>query len=328
MVLRSIKDGAYTLVEKLNKFFKKESRLDLKKLEEQLKEKMAISEGDWPALAFFNGKNSKKSIDDVESDDTESEGMSGEGDEEEFLFDYENVDIDDFKAGIEKSEKIEKKLTDEEAVREIEKIEKAKGFYKKDRRWLRQLLLVGLTIAVGLGGYLLKNSLKKPKLAQVTPIQTVTQTKPSEISEPEAALIKSISKRVWIDNGTERSDGNELELKVIDNKWDINGMQGVDFDVLYLLLTFDDGRKEVLKFVDGRAAGYVNNTIDERIRFAEVVQVSYKKDKPFLVVHATYKKQFKQSSESDLIEKVKQETKQNKINQDKINDKNQFSQRF
>jgi hypothetical protein len=101
--------------------------------------------------------------------------------------------------------------------------------------------------------------------------------------------ILNAKKKVWIDNNTKKPDGNELELKILNGAWDISGMKGVDFNNLYLLVTLKDGRKEVIKFVDGRVEKYATVYLpSEDVVMAEVVQLGKGKKGDILKVFATY----------------------------------------
>jgi hypothetical protein len=115
--------------------------------------------------------------------------------------------------------------------------------------------------------------------------------------------ILNAKRRVWIDNNTKKPDGNELELKILNGAWDISGMKGVDFNNLYLLVTLKDGRKEVIKFVNGKVEKYATVYLpSEDVVMAEVVQLGKGKKGDILNVFATYQAptpQFEQQEQEE-----------------------------
>jgi hypothetical protein len=187
-----------------------------------------------------------------------------------------------------------KEVDDQKAAKIIEEYQKQ--FYPQKPSFLKRICIgiagIAFSLAIGLGIY---SMLKK------SPIVYEQQTN-EQIEVLEIEQIKNIQKRIWLDNGTPEPDGNELELKILNGKWSIKGMKNVNKDNLYLLLTFEDGQKEVLKFENGLAKGYIKGSAPEQnIKFAEVVELNGNN----LIVHATYKKQSKGKSESKNINKTK-----------------------
>jgi hypothetical protein len=140
--------------------------------------------------------------------------------------------------------------------------------------------------------------------------------------------ILNAKRRVWIDNNTTKPDGNELELKILNGAWDISGMKGVDFNNLYLLVTLKNGRKEVIKFVNGKVEKYaVVYLPSDDVAMAEVVQLGKGKKGDFLIVHATYQAltpQFEQQEEEEQGQGQQIEKTQN-IKQKKNKEKNKGS---
>jgi hypothetical protein len=141
--------------------------------------------------------------------------------------------------------------------------------------------------------------------------------------------ILNAKKRVWIDNNTTKPDGNELELKILNGAWDISGMKGVDFNNLYLLVTLKDGRKEVIKFVNGKVEKYATVYLpSDDVAMAEVVQLGKGKKGDLLIVSATYKAPIAEQFEQQEQEKQGQgqpiEKTQN-IKQKKNKEKNRGS---
>jgi hypothetical protein len=116
--------------------------------------------------------------------------------------------------------------------------------------------------------------------------------------------ILNAKRRVWIDNNTKKPDGNELELKILNGAWDISGMKGVDFNNLYLLVTLKDGRKEVIKFVNGRVEKYATVYLpSDDVVMAEVVQLGKGKKGDILIVHSTHQTQTPEQFEQQEQEK-------------------------
>lgn len=202
-----------------------------------------------------------------------------------------------------------------------------------EKPWKKFVKTIALTLAIAASGALsilgtskiyrscTKMQTIKPiptQIYQVPPVTqeisqvTVTQTHPSQTQEPQIySLIKNARKRVWLDNNTKKPDGNELELKVIGDAWDISGMQGVKFDELYLLLSFEDGKKTVFKFDEkGKTKGYITDgKPNSNIKTAEVVSLSKTSKGWLLNVYATYVKEKSEGKSEGKSEEKSRESK-------------------
>jgi len=230
-------------------------------------------------------------------------------------------------------------IDDEQLVEQIKKYEAKKEWEgwakeKRSKKWLPLIKPVAIGISlVSLiaGSYFLKKEFNKEKAKQE--VQETIQCKDCYTQNIDSVKgydnlhniekIKSNEKRIWIDNGTLKPDGNELELKVFDDSRNVCGMKNVNFENLYLLLTFDNGKKEVFKFLDGKTRGYIDsNTIDQRIKTAEVVELADNS----LLVHATYERKQEYKLEGGT-KQIKEETKE-KQNQEEKQKRKQDNKKY
>lgn len=236
-----------------------------------------------------------------------------------------------------------KTITDEEAAKEIIRYEMRFKEKTESKRW-RKLVLgitvlaffaIGAGIGVGILGW--KKYGFQTQTSQTPKIEIIEmekgqeskelETKEMETSREEIEKIRSVKKRIWLDNGTIKPDSNELELKIINDAWDISGMKGLENperNEIYLLLTFFDGKREVLKFENNKVKGYIKNgKPSDEIKYAEVVQLKEKQreqreqqKEPYLLVHATYDATYT-VNKKDESQKRQDESKSQEKSQEK-----------
>jgi|GEM_PF-4744716 len=282
---------------------------------DHLNREMAVNEEEIKSI--FEGKDEDEEVEDIEDEEeprlfgklyeAEENLVSPIGDEEllEALKKHEHKAMTDaFKPIVDELENESKKR---------EKKEKKginyylKNYAKKASELLAAGILAGL-LAFGISKLQKPQeeffcAMPEPQMCEANMCYYAQDSKDNKNKKAEAAeaagkkyryatieeRILNAKRRVWIDNNTKKPDGNELELKILNGAWDISGMKGVDFNNLYLLVTLKDGRKEVIKFVNGKVEKYaVVYLPSDDVAMAEVVQLGKGKKGDILNVFATY----------------------------------------